>query len=319
MQPRDSADFRKEKNLEWYSNLLRDVPDDQFVEATGSVGDVYLLHPLMTHSASDNALRRIRIITNPPVSLKEPHCFDREDGNYSLVERKTMRSIGEEKLKGWKITAPTVRKRIENSYTKNIRAVIQALKESPGMAHIAFDGWRSRNRLGLYGITAFFRDHENRPCKIVLVLPDVADRHTGTNIAAEVLDVIHSYGIGHKIGYFTLDNASNNDTAMMVIGGELGFNGNTRRGRCIGHRFNLVAKALLFGDDFEAFEAEIDGEEALTDADVELWRRKGPVSKLHSWVLQIRRSDRLTNLLRQVQQANSVARVLDVVLDNDTR
>lgn len=85
MRPRDHADFRREaRSPEWYAALLRDVPDDAFVEATGNVGDVYLLHPLMTHTASDNALRRVRIITNPPVSLKEPHCFDRADGDYSL-------------------------------------------------------------------------------------------------------------------------------------------------------------------------------------------------------------------------------------------
>ncbi|KAI8635052.1 hypothetical protein F5Y19DRAFT_134292 [Xylariaceae sp. FL1651] len=105
MVPRGHEHFRKEKNPGWYSELLSRVPDEAFVEATGNVGDVYLLHPLMMHSASDNSLRRVRIITNPPVSLMEPHCFDREDGNYSLVELKTMRSIGEDKLKGWKITA----------------------------------------------------------------------------------------------------------------------------------------------------------------------------------------------------------------------
>ncbi|KAI2637351.1 hypothetical protein GGS21DRAFT_473353 [Xylaria nigripes] len=106
MRPREDVDFKKEKNPQWYKNLLNEVPDEGFVEATGKVGDVYLLHPLMMHSASDNSLRRIRIITNPPVSLREPHRFDRPDGNYSLVERKTMRGIGEENLKGWKITAP---------------------------------------------------------------------------------------------------------------------------------------------------------------------------------------------------------------------
>ncbi|KAI3336382.1 hypothetical protein HD806DRAFT_473486 [Xylariaceae sp. AK1471] len=106
MRPREDEDFRKEKNLSWYGRLLRDMPDEKFVEATGNVGDVYLLHPLMMHSASDNALRRVRIITNPPISLKEPHCFDREDGDYSLVEMTTMRSIGKERLEGWKITAP---------------------------------------------------------------------------------------------------------------------------------------------------------------------------------------------------------------------
>lgn len=83
------------------------IPESAFQEATGKVGDVYLLHPLMLHSASRNLLRIPRVITNPPVSLKEPFCLDREDGSeYSLVERKTLKDLGMEGgLKGWKITS----------------------------------------------------------------------------------------------------------------------------------------------------------------------------------------------------------------------
>ncbi|KAG9235781.1 hypothetical protein BJ875DRAFT_373524 [Amylocarpus encephaloides] len=76
------------------------------IEATGEIGDVYLIHPLMLHSASENLLRIPRVITNPPVMLKEPFNFDREDGKYSLVEKKTLRELGVkegEGLKGWKI------------------------------------------------------------------------------------------------------------------------------------------------------------------------------------------------------------------------
>ncbi|KAK9781951.1 hypothetical protein SCAR479_01822 [Seiridium cardinale] len=103
MVPRDHPDFAKERNLQWYCDVTQSC--EQFVEAQGQIGDVYLLHPLMMHSASNNALRLPRIITNPPVSLREPFCFDREDGKYSLVERKTIESLGgEEQLKGWKIT-----------------------------------------------------------------------------------------------------------------------------------------------------------------------------------------------------------------------
>jgi hypothetical protein len=91
-----------------YNELVQDC--DNFVEVTGKIGDVYLLHPLMMHSASHNALRNVRIITNPPVSLKEPHCFDRADGKYSMVEQKTIQSVGgEDKLKGWKIAMPRER------------------------------------------------------------------------------------------------------------------------------------------------------------------------------------------------------------------
>ena len=71
----------------------------KFVEMTGEVGDVVLMHPLMLHSASKNVLRVPRIITNPPVALRQPFKFDREDpAEYSLVERKTLKALGVERL-----------------------------------------------------------------------------------------------------------------------------------------------------------------------------------------------------------------------------
>ena len=96
----------QESSPEFFCNIAKSTPRNSFVEATGDVGDVYLLHPLMLHSASNNKLRSLRIITNPPVSLKEPFEFDREDKNkFSVVERKTLAALGEESLKGWKITS----------------------------------------------------------------------------------------------------------------------------------------------------------------------------------------------------------------------
>ncbi|KAH6713948.1 hypothetical protein BKA61DRAFT_643748 [Leptodontidium sp. MPI-SDFR-AT-0119] len=108
------------EGLEYWRSLAWDktkIPDSSFQEATGEIGDVYLLHPLMLHSASKNLLRVLRVITNPPVSLKEPFCFDREDPEMcSLVERKTLRDLGMEGgLKGWGITSqrrPWVSERI---------------------------------------------------------------------------------------------------------------------------------------------------------------------------------------------------------------
>lgn len=106
MTPRaQNPGFVQEKGLKWFNDLASTFPDEAFVEATGVVGDVYLLHPLMLHSASNNQLRNVRVITNPPVSVKEPFVFDREDGAYSAVERKTLKALGKERLEGWRITA----------------------------------------------------------------------------------------------------------------------------------------------------------------------------------------------------------------------
>jgi hypothetical protein len=104
MTPRGEPDFKSEKDLAWYCNVAKGCT--HFVEACGKTGDVFLLHPLMLHSASRNTLRNVRLITNPPVSLNKPHVFDREDGDYSLVELATLRALGKERLPGWKIAGP---------------------------------------------------------------------------------------------------------------------------------------------------------------------------------------------------------------------
>jgi hypothetical protein len=69
-----------------------------FVEATGRIGDVYLLHPYILHAKAQNVLRLPRFITNPPVTLAEPMKFDRSDPDgFSLVERAVLRGLGVER------------------------------------------------------------------------------------------------------------------------------------------------------------------------------------------------------------------------------
>ncbi|HCL31633.1 MAG TPA: hypothetical protein DIC52_24790 [Candidatus Latescibacteria bacterium] len=70
----------------------------EFEEVTGQVGDVFLLHPYMLHAASNNPSGRPRFITNPPVSLREPMCFCRANGDYSPVEGAVLRALGVESL-----------------------------------------------------------------------------------------------------------------------------------------------------------------------------------------------------------------------------
>jgi ectoine hydroxylase-related dioxygenase (phytanoyl-CoA dioxygenase family) len=94
----------------YWSHLKEIKRCNDFVEITGEVGDVVLMHPLMLHSASKNHLRIPRVITNPPVSLREPFNFNRENpDDYSIVERKTLRELGKDNF-DFKIT--TERRRI---------------------------------------------------------------------------------------------------------------------------------------------------------------------------------------------------------------
>ncbi|KAK8013617.1 reverse transcriptase [Apiospora marii] len=129
--------------------------------------------------------------------------------------------------------------------TKHKGEVIATLKRAPGKIHISFDGLTSRTRQPLYGIACFFRNYE--------------------------------FGLNDKIGYFALDNASNNDTAMDYIGETLGFDGRKRRGRCLGHVLNISARALLFGNHADALEDDPTGAHIISDTEWERWQSKGPV------------------------------------------
>lgn len=244
---------------------------------------------------------------------------------FSLVDEKPFRSMLEYGNSAAKrrdaIPGRTaIAARLRESYNYHKDKVIKVLREAPGLVHISFDGWRSPNRLNLYGIACFFRDENNRPCKLILGVPELTVAHTGANIASQVAEIIEEFGIHDKVGYFTLDNASSNDTAMDELGIRLGFQGRERRGRCFGHILNLSAKALLFGGDAERFADEVGNEITLSDAEHALWRRKGPVGKLHNLVHKIFNHDNLTHGLRALQDADPTCKkTYKVILDNVTR
>ncbi|PNP60641.1 hypothetical protein FNYG_14628 [Fusarium nygamai] len=62
--------------------------------------------------------------------------------------------------------------------------------------------------------------------------------------------------------------------------------------RCFGHILNLVAQAFLYGDDAASFELQSEAYDMLerVEEDLEHWRAKGPVGKLHNIVKFIRAS-----------------------------
>jgi hypothetical protein len=71
----------------------------QFEEMTGRAGDVILMHPYMLHAISQNHSQRVRFITNPALSLKEPMNFNRENpADFSPVELGVLRGLGVDRL-----------------------------------------------------------------------------------------------------------------------------------------------------------------------------------------------------------------------------
>lgn len=72
---------------------------EKFVELTGQIGDVALVHPFVLHASSQNHSGKARFITNPPIMLKEPMQFDRENpADFSPVELAILRGLGVDRL-----------------------------------------------------------------------------------------------------------------------------------------------------------------------------------------------------------------------------
>lgn len=78
----------------------------------------------------------------------------------------------------------------------------------------------------------------------------IKDKHSGENIAKRLIDVFTELGILNMIGGVTLDNASNNNTAVIELETRLGalgisFVAGQQRVRCFSHIINLAVEEAL--------------------------------------------------------------------------
>ncbi|KAG9655429.1 hypothetical protein KCV03_g10425, partial [Aureobasidium melanogenum] len=131
---------------------------------------------------------------------------------------------------------------------------------------------------------------------LLLALPRQVGSHSGANIAARIMEVFNTFRItSSRIGYFVSDNAHPNNTCMEDLAIRFEFSYEERRLRCASHVINLIAKIMLWGEDKKAIEPK-DDSSVNTDADaialkvLQMFRRRGPPSKLHNVIIWICRS-----------------------------
>ena len=166
------------------------------------------------------------------------------------------------------------------------------LKRCKSNVHLSFNLWTSSHNGALLAVVGHFVDENYNIRSIILALRRVKGSHSGENLAHTILQVIDEYDLRSQFGYFVLDNAESNDKCVEVILQSLNpsLQKTHRRLHCIGHIINLAAQALLIGDDYRVFEADIRYAQALGDREKELaaWRERGPLGKLHNIVEFIR-------------------------------
>ena len=182
----------------------------------------------------------------------------------------------------------TLRDYIIAEYNAYIPAVANYLREARSLIHVSFDNWTSTG--GQYAFTGLCVHYLNSEGKLVdhlLGLPELHGAHTGSNIAAVATTILRLFGIDNKsVGYFVLDNASNNDTAVESLAEEFGFIASERRLRCCCHILNLGAQLVIWGKDSSAYEndaAHLEDEEKYMDE----WRKHGPIGVLFDVIASI--------------------------------
>jgi hypothetical protein len=159
--------------------------------------------------------------------------------------------------------------------------VVQALSASVSKIHVSFDGWTTKGgKRSFFGIVTHFADASGVIRDLPIDLPQLAGAHTGDAIAATISKTLEAYGITpEKLGYFVLDNATNNDTAIAALAVDYDFNPTHRRLRCGPHTLNLVGQAIIFGANTESYDnvaEQLDTEVVY----MQEWRKQGPLGVL---------------------------------------
>ena len=178
----------------------------------------------------------------------------------------------------WIITSSFIQEK------KTIRALIN---NSGSHISISFDAWSSDTWLSLLGVVAHFLTEELLELKTLLLGLPVISNHSGAEQARVLLILLKDYGIDHdKLGWFVLDNATNNDTALEELSKSIPFDPRKKRLRFARHMINLATHSFLYGQNSSKLESKLRQDQSDVSR-LELWRQKGPVGKLHNLVFYI--------------------------------
>lgn len=92
------------------------------------------------------------------------------------------------------------------------------LLSARGRIHISLDVWTSPSSIPILGVVAHYISEDNQLESAVLAMKEIQGSHGGDNIAPIVEAILEDWGIISKLGYFQMDNASNNDTMLKALG-----------------------------------------------------------------------------------------------------
>lgn len=191
----------------------------------------------------------------------------------------------------------TVSSWVQDSFLKNKISIKTVLNNAVSSIHLSFDLWISPNNMSLLAIVAYWSNEEGMLCHGLLGLRRLLGTHSGENQGSIVLSIIKDFQLEKSIGYFTLDNASNNVTALRFIQNHINILyqnipeqvpdatlvNKYRYVQFFGHVLNLVVKVFLYGKkSVQLLSSEEKKNVEKENLDMERWWKVGSLGKLHN-------------------------------------
>jgi hypothetical protein len=137
---------------------------------------------------------------------------------------------------------------IISTFNTKREKIINHLDQIEGKCSLTADMWTSMNREAYLGITIHYVNSDWHLCNFLLDIIPFTTRHTGENIAQEIVRVLNEFNISDKIIALTTDNES----AMIVCGRKVADSLNAELSsmnfshyRCAAHVLNLGVKQGL--------------------------------------------------------------------------
>ncbi|GBE80100.1 putative AC transposase [Sparassis crispa] len=123
--------------------------------------------------------------------------------------------------------------------------VAKMLQEYDGELSFATDAWTSLNHKAIVTFTVHLQ-HKGMPLRMVLDVVEVADSHSGVNLATAFAKMVDDFKIAIKMLSITVDNVSPNNVMIDELAKLIkSFQGQANCARCFDHIINLMAKSLL--------------------------------------------------------------------------
>ncbi|KAN0118276.1 Ribonuclease H-like domain containing protein [Russula decolorans] len=150
-----------------------------------------------------------------------------------------------------------VREGIIEQWHKWFDSLKRELADSLGRISLTADVWSSGNFSSYLALTCHWISDKGPNGSLLLKSALIGfhrlkNKHTGKNIARNILHLLKRAGITSKIGHFTLDNAENNATAMRELEAllklhddDIEFDHLNNRIRCYPHIINICSSHII--------------------------------------------------------------------------